>query len=100
MKKNLGNFVKKGLKSGDLDLFNTPQDDVNEGVALGLARNKILYGKRYCPCFMVVGDTPEERKKADNRICPCKPALEKEIPEDGRCHCGIFCTPEFAEANR
>ncbi len=31
-----------------------PQDDVNEGVALGLARNKILYGKRYCPCFMVL----------------------------------------------
>jgi len=42
-------------------------------------------------------ETQEERKKADNRICPCKPALEKEIPEDGLCHCGIFCTPEYAE---
>ncbi|HIP02130.1 MAG TPA: ferredoxin-thioredoxin reductase, partial [Campylobacterales bacterium] len=20
--------------------------------------------------------------------------------EDGMCHCGIFCTPEFAEANK
>jgi len=29
--------------------------------------------------------TPEEEKKPDNRIGPCKPALEKEIPEDGRC---------------
>ncbi|HIC78130.1 MAG TPA: sulfurtransferase, partial [Sulfurovum sp.] len=36
-------------------------------------------------------------KEADNRICPCKPAIEKEIPEDGLCHCGIFCTPEYVE---
>jgi len=25
--------------------------------------------------------------------------LEKEIPEEGKCHCGIFCTPEFVKAN-
>jgi len=77
-----------------------PMEDVNEGVAMGLARNKLMYGKRYCPCFMVIGDTKEEQKKADNRICPCKPALEKEIPEDGKCHCGIFCTPEYAEREK
>ena len=47
---------------------------------------------------MVLGETKEEQKAADNRICPCKPALEKEIPEDGTCHCGIFCTPEYAQA--
>jgi len=75
-----------------------PQADVNEGVAMGLARNKLMYGKRYCPCFMVIGETKEEQKAADNRICPCKPALEKEIPEEGKCHCGIFCTPEFAQS--
>ncbi|SFV64690.1 Rubredoxin [hydrothermal vent metagenome] len=75
-----------------------PNEDVNEGVAMGLARNKLMYGKRFCPCFMVIGETKEEQKKADNRICPCKPAIEKEIPEDGTCHCGIFCTPEFAKS--
>jgi len=74
-----------------------PNEDVNEGVAMGLARNKLMYGKRFCPCFMVIGETKEEQKKADNRICPCKPAIEKEIPEDGLCHCGIFCTPEYVE---
>jgi len=74
-----------------------PNEEVNEGVIMGLARNKIIYGKRYCPCFMVIGTTKEEQKAADNRICPCKPALEKEIPEDGLCHCGIFCTPEYAK---
>jgi len=72
-----------------------PDKEVNEGVALGLARNRLIYGKRYCPCFIVQGKTEQERKEADNRICPCKPALEKEIPKDGLCHCGIFCTPEY-----
>jgi len=75
-----------------------PNDEVNDGVAMGLARNKLIYGKQFCPCFMVIGETKEEQKAADNRICPCKPAIEKEIPEDGLCHCGIFCTPEYASA--
>ena len=75
-----------------------PNEEVNEGVIMGLARNRMIYGKRFCPCFMVIGETKEEQKAADNRICPCKPALEKEIPEDGLCHCGIFCTPEYAAA--
>ncbi len=74
-----------------------PNQDVNEGVSMGLARNKIIYNKRYCPCFMVIGETKEERKEANNRICPCKPAIEKEIPEDGACHCGIFVTAEYAK---
>ena len=76
-----------------------PIEDVNEGVTMGLARNKMIYNKRFCPCFMVIGETKEERKEADNRICPCKPAIETEIPTDGKCHCGIFCTPEYAKAN-
>ena len=76
-----------------------PQEEVNEGVQMGLARNKMMYGKRFCPCFMVdaTGDKP---KSVDNRICPCQPAIEKEIPQEGKCHCGIFCTPEYAEAKR
>jgi len=76
-----------------------PQEEVNEGVQMGLARNKMMYGKRFCPCFMVDA-TGEKPKSVDDRICPCKPAIEKEIPEEGKCHCGIFCTPEYAEAKR
>ncbi len=76
-----------------------PIQDVNEGVIMGLTRNKLIFNKRYCPCFMVIGETKEERNAADNRICPCKPAIEHEIPDDGHCHCGIFCTPEYAKAN-
>ncbi len=78
-----------------------PNEEVNEAIVMGLARHKMLYGKRFCPCFMVVED-PEtgKHKSADDRICPCKPAIEKEIPEEGVCHCGIFCTPEYAEAHK
>ena len=76
-----------------------PQEDVNEGVQMGLARNKMMYKKRFCPCFMV-DTTGEKPKSVDDRVCPCKPAIEKEIPQDGVCHCGIFCTPEFAEKKR
>jgi len=72
------------------------EEDVVEGVTLGLARHKMLYGKRYCPCFMVVEENGKF-KSADDRVCPCKPAIEKEIPQEGKCHCGIFCTPEYAK---
>jgi len=90
-----GKFVDKVY--GQFGWVPNPNEEVNEGVTMGLARNKLIYGKRYCPCFMVIGETKEEQKAADNRICPCKPAIEKEIPEDGLCHCGIFCTPEYAK---
>ncbi len=75
-----------------------PELDVNESIQVGLTRNKLIYDRRYCPCFMVVGNTQEEKNKADNRLCPCTPALEKEIPNQGHCHCGIFCTPEYAKS--
>ncbi len=31
-----------------------PNEEVNEGVTIGLARNKLIYGKRFCP-FIVYG---------------------------------------------
>jgi ferredoxin-thioredoxin reductase catalytic subunit/rhodanese-related sulfurtransferase len=76
-----------------------PQAEVNEGVQMGLARNKMMYGKQFCPCFMVE-EVDGKYKSVDDRICPCGPAIEKEIPEEGKCHCGIFCTPEFAAKTR
>jgi ferredoxin-thioredoxin reductase catalytic subunit/rhodanese-related sulfurtransferase len=76
-----------------------PQAEINEGVLMGLARNKMMYNKRFCPCFMVE-EIDGKPQSVDNRICPCKPAIEKELPQDGSCHCGIFCTPEFAAQKR
>lgn len=82
-------FAKDVLSRYNL-VFN-PNDDVNSGILQGLTRNKLIYDKRYCPCFMVVEDDKE------NRICPCIPALNIEISNNGSCHCGIFCTKEKAK---
>jgi len=76
-----------------------PEETVNEGVQMGLARNKMMYNKLFCPCFMVE-EVDGKFQSVDDRTCPCTPAIEKEIPEIGSCHCGIFCTPEFAAAKR
>lgn len=75
-----------------------PNEEVNEGVLMGLTRNKMIYGKRFCPCFMVI-EKDGKYKSADDRICPCKPAIEEEVPKHGKCHCGIFCTPEYAKTH-
>jgi len=67
-----------------------PDIEIVESVKMGLTRNKMIYDKFYCPCFFVTNTV-------EDRICPCKPALNKEIPEEGKCHCGIFCTKEYAK---
>ncbi len=69
-----------------------PDIEITQSIQFGLTRNKLIYDKRYCPCFFVTGN------KEEDRVCPCKPAIENEIPSEGLCHCGIFCTPEFAAA--
>ncbi len=73
-----------------LKIAYNPEEEIVQSVSFGLTRNYLIYKKRYCPCFFVTGD------KEQDRICPCKPALEHEIPNEGKCHCGIFCTPEYA----
>ena len=76
-----------------------PMEEVNEGVLMGLTRNKLIYNKRFCPCYMVIKDENGKPKSADDRICPCKPAIQEEIPNEGKCHCGIFCSPEYAKTH-
>ena len=80
-----------------MNLFPNPNKEINDITAQGLTSNKLKHGSRYCPCFVVIGETKEEKKKLNDRVCPCKPALEKEIPEDGICHCGIFCTSSYVD---
>ncbi|WP_457560974.1 ferredoxin-thioredoxin reductase catalytic domain-containing protein [Caminibacter sp.] len=76
-----------------------PNEEVVERVLKGLTNNKLQYGKYFCPCF-VVEEVDGKYKSVDNRICPCKQAIEKEIPEDGVCHCGIFCSEEYAKKSK
>lgn len=93
-RKNTVEFVERIHKNKNW-VYN-PDAEINESVIVGLTRNQIIYGKKYCPCFMVEGDTPEQQKAAGNRLCPCKPGVKEEIPTVGSCHCGIYCTPEYA----
>lgn len=88
---NTKDFTKDVIKQYNL-VFN-PDDEVNESIQMGLTRNMLIYGKRYCPCFMVI----EENQNEKNRLCPCTPALSDEIPNKGSCHCGIFCTHQKAK---
>jgi ferredoxin-thioredoxin reductase catalytic subunit len=71
-----------------------PDKEIVDTVTLGLTRNKVLYGKRFCPCFMVEQTEDGKYKSADDRVCPCKPAINDEIPNKGMCHCGIFIKKE------
>lgn len=94
---NTKDFADEVCKTHNL-VFN-PIEEVNQSTLLGLTRNQTIYGTKFCPCFMVIGETQEEKEAENNRVCPCTPALDKEIPKTGKCHCGIFCTPEYAEQN-
>jgi len=54
-------------------------------VLRGLARNQEKYGAAYCPCRLRSGDPEKDRII----ICPCI-YHEKEIEEQGACHCRLF----------
>lgn len=56
-----------------------------EAVLRGLARNKERFGEAYCPCRLRSGDPEKDRII----ICPCI-YHEKEIEEEGACHCRLF----------
>ena len=88
---NTKKFTKDVLEKHNL-VFN-PDFEVVESIEMGLTRNQLIYGKKYCPCFMVIKESETEK----NRVCPCVPALTKEIPTKGNCHCGIFCTKDKAD---
>jgi ferredoxin-thioredoxin reductase catalytic subunit len=68
-----------------------PHPDVVEGVLMGLARNRLRYGRFYCPCREVTGDPAEDRIN----ICPCR-THRQDIAQGGSCECGLFMSPEFA----
>ena len=62
-----------------------PETKTVERVIKGLLENDKKYGKKYCPCRRISGNTEEDSKK----ICPC--AFHKdEIEKDGHCFCNLF----------
>ena len=67
------------------DLRLNDDDRQRKAVIKGLARNKLKFGERYCPCRIRSGD-PEKDKEI---ICPCI-FHKEEVEEDGNCHCYLF----------
>lgn len=62
-----------------------PDQKVVERVIGGLLANEKKYGKKYCPCRRVSGDT----EKDSQIICPCV-FHKDEIEKDGHCICNLF----------
>lgn len=62
-----------------------PDGDLVEAILAATVKKREKYGEDYCPCRRVTGD--KEQDKAI--ICPCV-YHEKELAEDGFCHCRLF----------
>jgi ferredoxin-thioredoxin reductase catalytic subunit len=63
----------------------SPNTSIVDSITEGLARNKLMRGKRYCPCRLPNND-PDVDKYF---ICPCRDA-EKDVETTGHCHCYFF----------
>ncbi len=75
----------------------TPLDEVKESIQQGLTRNKLIYGKRYCPCFMVIKEVLQKSKPKqviDYVLVPLHSRLK--FHNMGNATVPIFCTPEHA----
>lgn len=62
-----------------------PNTSIADSVIEGLARNKLMRGKRYCPCRMPSGNTDVDKRY----ICPCRD-VKKDIEAEGHCHCWFY----------
>lgn len=64
-----------------------PDEQRVHQLLVGLAKNKLEFGKHFCPCMVkrICGDPAEDRK----RICPCY-WHKQDIELDGECECGMF----------
>lgn len=59
--------------------------DIVDSILEGLARNKIIHNKRFCPCRIWTGDETKDR----DFFCPCKSSTA-DVEKDGHCHCYLY----------
>ena len=59
-----------------MGFLENPIESENERIYVGLTNNKLTKGKRYCPCFMVEGETERRKKQQTTEFAlvnqPCK----------------------------
>lgn len=59
--------------------------DIADSTIEGLARNKLIHGKRFCPCRIPTGDAEADKIY----LCPCRDAAT-DIEAEGHCHCYLY----------
>jgi ferredoxin-thioredoxin reductase catalytic subunit/uncharacterized protein YciW len=81
------NMVNKFAEKNRRHLKLNPDSARVQALLEGLARNRIEFGKAYCPCMVnrISGSEIENRK----RICPCS-FHKEDIEKEGACECGMF----------
>lgn len=72
-----------------------PDLPLRRHVLRGLARNLLRYGRPYCPCRQVTGDTEKDRVN----ICPCRTHRE-EVARLGECECGLFVAGDTSTSQK
>jgi len=82
IKKTIKDYEKWAKENG---FSLNPNEKVVNFLVKSLLEREQKFGKRYCPCRRVTGNTEEDKKI----ICPCI-YMKKEIEEQGRCFCGLF----------
>ena len=62
-----------------------PDEGLKTAILKGLLLKEEKFGKRYCPCRVIVNNPEED----DKIVCPCV-YHEQEIIDDGVCKCRLF----------
>jgi ferredoxin-thioredoxin reductase catalytic subunit len=63
--------------------------DVTDSTIEGIARNKLVYGKRFCPCRIPTGDAEADKIY----LCPCRDSAA-DVEAFGHCHCYLYFKKE------
>jgi ferredoxin-thioredoxin reductase catalytic subunit len=69
---------------------------VVEAIEVGLSRNMLAFGARFCPCYMPGSYFKDDGKKNPAAICPCPAAVRMDLDPAGAY--GPFETRELLES--
>jgi len=56
---------------------------VVEAIELGLSRNMLAYGARFCPCYVPVSYYKDGGRRNPAAICPCPAAVKMDLDPSG-----------------
>lgn len=68
------------------DFMLVDDEEMYNGLAIGVLENLKNYGLKYCPCRLISGDAEADLKL----ICPCQFEAQQVWTDKGECWCGLF----------